>query len=292
MARRLAGRRAPHVDQPLVAVFAGNHGVVAQGVSAFPAVGDAGDGRQFRRRRRGDQPDLQDLRPWPESLRTRAGASDRRHHAGAGARREGLRGDDGLRHGGDRRRRRSARASAKWGSATPPSPPRSISALCGGEAERLGRTRRRRRRRGAGAQGARGGAAPSRCIATHLDDPLEVLRRARRARNRGDGRRDSGGAHAAHSRDARRLRRLRGAAILHALDPAALDHCIAGACVGRERARAKCCAASARSRSSISACGSARVRGAALAAGVVKGALACHIGMATFAEAGVAGKQG
>ena len=31
--------------------------------------------------------------------------------------------------------------------------------------------------------------------------------------------------------------------------------------------------------------------GAALAVGIVKGALACHVGMATFAEAGVAGKE-
>src|SRR3984957_5261933 len=31
------GSARPHVDAPLVAVFAGNHGVVAQGVSAFPA---------------------------------------------------------------------------------------------------------------------------------------------------------------------------------------------------------------------------------------------------------------
>src|SRR5271170_5505374 len=30
------GAPRPHVDQPLVAVFAGNHGVVAQGVSPFP----------------------------------------------------------------------------------------------------------------------------------------------------------------------------------------------------------------------------------------------------------------
>src|SRR3984885_15669517 len=29
----------PHVDSPLVAVFAGNHGVVAQGVSPYPASG-------------------------------------------------------------------------------------------------------------------------------------------------------------------------------------------------------------------------------------------------------------
>ena len=31
------GAARPHVDEPLVAVFAGNHGVVAQGVSPFPA---------------------------------------------------------------------------------------------------------------------------------------------------------------------------------------------------------------------------------------------------------------
>ena len=30
------GAARPHVDSPLVAVFAGNHGVVAQGVSPFP----------------------------------------------------------------------------------------------------------------------------------------------------------------------------------------------------------------------------------------------------------------
>ena len=35
------GRAPPAVNRPLVAVFAGNHGVVAQGVSAFPGGGDA-----------------------------------------------------------------------------------------------------------------------------------------------------------------------------------------------------------------------------------------------------------
>ena len=39
IAKWLAGwqRGAPHIDAPLVAVFAGNHGVVAHGVSAYPA---------------------------------------------------------------------------------------------------------------------------------------------------------------------------------------------------------------------------------------------------------------
>ena len=36
MAGGLAANAPPHVDNPLVAVFAGNHGVVAQGVSAYP----------------------------------------------------------------------------------------------------------------------------------------------------------------------------------------------------------------------------------------------------------------
>ena len=63
-------------------------------------LGHRGDGGEFHRRRRRDQPDLQDLRHFAQGLRTRAGKADRRHHPGAGARREGLRGDDGLRHGG------------------------------------------------------------------------------------------------------------------------------------------------------------------------------------------------
>ena len=39
IAKWLAGWQggAPHVDAPLVAVFAGNHGVVSRGVSAYPA---------------------------------------------------------------------------------------------------------------------------------------------------------------------------------------------------------------------------------------------------------------
>ena len=158
------GAARPHVDAPLVAVFAGNHGVVAQGVSPYPAIGDAGDGRQFLQRRRGDQSDLQDLRHFAESLRARAGAADRRHHARAGARREGLRGDDGLRHGGARLAARSA-VPRRNGHRQHHGRRRDLSRALRRQGGGLGRPRHRRRRRRAQAQGgrrARGGRAASR----------------------------------------------------------------------------------------------------------------------------------
>ena len=49
------------------------------------------------------------------------------------------------------------------------------------------------------------------------------------------------------------------AAILHAIDPARLDHCLAGH-VSAEGAHAECCAVSAKGRCSISTCGSAKAR--------------------------------
>ncbi len=124
----------------------------------------------------------------------------------------------------------------------------------------------------------------------HLADPLEVLRRL-------------GGREIAAMVGAilaARIERIpvildgyvvcAAAAVLHALDPAALDHCVAG------------------HRSAEGAHGEVLRRlgkvplldlglrlgegtGAALAAGIVRSALACHTGMATFAEAGVADKE-
>lgn len=123
----------------------------------------------------------------------------------------------------------------------------------------------------------------------HLGDPLEVLRRL-------------GGREVAAMVGAilaARIERIpvildgyvvcAAAAVLHALDPAALDHCVAG------------------HRSAEGAHGEVLRRlgkvplldlglrlgegtGAALAAGIVRSALACHTGMATFAQAGVADK--
>ena len=158
-----------------------------------------------------------------------------------------------------------------------------------------------RRRTGSGAAPAsttpassarpRRSAPRSPATRTHLADPLEVLARL-------------GGREIAAMAGAILAARLRrtpvvldgfvvcsAAAVLQALDPTALDHCLAGH-VSAERAH----------REVLKRLGKAPLldlgmrlgegSGAALAVGVVKAAVACHNGMATFAEAGVAGKEG
>lgn len=122
----------------------------------------------------------------------------------------------------------------------------------------------------------------------HLDDPLEVLRKL-------------GGREVAAMAGAILAARLQrvpvvldgyvvtaAAAVLKALDPRALDHCLAGH-VSAEPAHRKVL-----ERLGLRALLDLDMRlgegsGAALSIGVIKSALACHGGMATFAEAGVAG---
>ena len=126
--------------------------------------------------------------------------------------------------------------------------------------------------------------------AGHLDDPLEVLRRL-------------GGREIAAITGAiiaARMERVpvvldgfvvcAAAAILHAIDPAIIDHCIAGH-VSAEGAH----------RAVLEKLGKKPLldlgmrlgegTGAALAIGIIQAALACHRGMATFAEAAVSGKS-
>jgi nicotinate-nucleotide--dimethylbenzimidazole phosphoribosyltransferase len=124
----------------------------------------------------------------------------------------------------------------------------------------------------------------------HLSDPLEILARL-------------GGREIAAIAGAILAARLRrtpvlldgfvvcsAAAVLLALDDSALDHCLA-AHVSAERAH----------RHALKLIGKTPLldlgmrlgegSGGALAVGIVKAAVACHNGMATFAEAGVAGKE-
>ena len=68
------GRHPPRVDQPRTCVFAGNHGVAARGVSAYPGRGDRADGAELHRRRRRGEPALPTRRRRPAGLRDGAGA--------------------------------------------------------------------------------------------------------------------------------------------------------------------------------------------------------------------------
>jgi nicotinate-nucleotide--dimethylbenzimidazole phosphoribosyltransferase len=78
------------------------------------------------------------------------------------------------------------------------------------------------------------------------------------------------------------------AAVLHRAMPGALDHCIAGH-VSAEPGHARLLAALGLDPLLSLGMRLGEGSGAALALQVVRGALACHSGMATFAEAGVAG---
>lgn len=125
----------------------------------------------------------------------------------------------------------------------------------------------------------------------HLDDPLEVLRRL-------------GGREIAAMVGAILAARIErvpvildgyvvcaAAAILHAIDPATLDHCIAGH-LSAEGAHATVLARLGKKPLLDLGLRLGEGTGAALAAGIVKAALACHKGMATFSQAGVANKAG
>ncbi|GCA52526.1 MULTISPECIES: nicotinate-nucleotide--dimethylbenzimidazole phosphoribosyltransferase [Sinorhizobium] len=149
---------------------------------------------------------------------------------------------------------------------------------------------------GTGSEGevlARKIAAVEKAVALHRDhlsDPLEVMRRL-------------GGREIAAMAGAILAARMQkvpviidgyvataAAAILKAANPAALDHCLIGHVSsepGHMRAIEKL------GKTPLLALGMrlGEGTGAALAAGIVKAAAACHSGMATFAQAGVSNKE-
>ena len=125
----------------------------------------------------------------------------------------------------------------------------------------------------------------------HLADPLEVMRRL-------GGREIAAMAGAILAARIERIPVMldgyvvcAAAALLQALDASALDHCLAGHC------SAEGAHADVLRRLGLRPLLDLDMRlgegsGAALAAAVVKAAVATHNGMATFAQAGVAGKEG
>lgn len=138
---------------------------------------------------------------------------------------------------------------------------------------------------------ARKGAAVATALALHgphLSDPLEVLRRL--------GGREM--AAMAGAILAARLQRIpvvldgivaaAAATVLHALHPAAIDHCLAGHVTDGAHARALARLGLKPVLSLDLAMGEGA--GAALAMGMIRAAVACHVDMATSAAAGLSGK--
>ena len=80
------------------------------------------------------------------------------------------------------------------------------------------------------------------------------------------------------------------ASILHRADPYALDHCIVGH-LSAEPAHRRLCEAIGKQPILDFGMRLGEGSGAAVALGIVKSAVACHSGMATFAEAGVSDKD-
>jgi nicotinate-nucleotide--dimethylbenzimidazole phosphoribosyltransferase len=278
----------PHVDTPLVAVYAGNHGVVAQGVSPFPQSVTQAMVANFSS---GGAAINQICKTLDISLRvfelaleqptgdiTREAALDEKGCAATMAfGMEALASQPDLLCVGEMGIGNTTVAAAIY------------HALYGGRAEDwVGR--------GTGVDDAglaRKAAAVRAAIACHRDhlsDPLEVLRRL-------GGREIAAMAGAILAARVQRVPVVldgfvvcAAAAVLHALDPSALDHCIAGH-VSAESAHVEALRRLGKAPLLNLGMRLGEGTGAALAVGIIKSAVACHNGMATFAEAGVAGKE-
>ncbi len=283
------GRHPPRLDAVRVAVFAGNHGIVARGVSAFPAAVtvqmvanfEAG-GAAINQLARVFGADLVvtplDLdRPTADFTQAPAmSESECRAAFDAGAAVVGA-GLDAL-------------CVGEMGIGNTTVAAALAAALCGGSgADWVGR--------GTGVDDdglARKAAAVDAALEFHgaaLADPLAALRRV------------GGRELAAIAGAVLRAREIgvpvlldgfvatAAAAVLQRARPGALDHCIAGHC-----------SAEAGHRRLLAALGLdplldlgmrlGEASGAAVALGVLKAAVATHNGMATFGQAGVSGKGG
>ena len=274
----------PHVTRPLVCVFAGNHGVVAQGVSAFPAdvtrlmldAFGAGGGTinqicasfDFGFKAFDLALDL------PTADMTEQPAMDEKSCVATMAfGMEALAGGVDLLGLGEMGIGNTTAAAAIY------------AALYGGDPDRfVGH--------GAGADEAqmqRKCAAVRKALALHqeaLSDPLEILRRL-------GGREIAAMAGAIM---AARLQRVpvvldgyvvtAAAAVLHAMDPHSIDHCVAGH-LSSEGAHAEVLAHLGLEPILSLGMRLGEASGAALAMVMIKAAVACHNGTHTLAQVGI-----
>jgi nicotinate-nucleotide--dimethylbenzimidazole phosphoribosyltransferase len=281
------GEAEPTIERPLVAVFAANHGVVAKGVSAFPAsvtrqmlenftAGGAAVNQLCKSFGLGlkvfelalEQP-TRDFSEEP-AMEEAAAAATLAY------------GMEALDGGVD------LLAPGEMGIGNTTSAAAIYAALYGGPAARW-------TGRGTGVDDsglARKNAVIDTALAlhgAHLDDPLEILRRL--------GGREIAGMMGAIL--AARLQRVpvvldgyvacAAAALLHAMSPEAIAHCKAGH-VSAEGAHAEVLARLGKKPLLDLGMRLGEGSGAALAIGIIKAALACHRDMATFESAGVSGK--
>jgi nicotinate-nucleotide--dimethylbenzimidazole phosphoribosyltransferase len=280
------GRHPPKIDRPRVCVFAGNHGVAAQGVSAYPPEVTAQMVANFQA---GGAAVNQlclvndaELRVYEMALEhptadfTEGPAMDEAGCATAMA--YGMMAvDEGL----------DMLCVGEMGIGNSTSAAALAHALFGGTAEDWTGP-------GTGVEGsalARKRQVVDRAVTRHLaetTDAFDVLRRL-------------GGhelAAIAGAILAARMGRIpvildgyaatAAAAVLHRSAPHALDHCIVGH-LSAEPAHARLCEAIGKRPLLDLGMRLGEASGAALALGVVKAAVACHAGMASFAEAGVSG---
>ncbi|MBP0614385.1 nicotinate-nucleotide--dimethylbenzimidazole phosphoribosyltransferase [Jiella mangrovi] len=278
----------PHVDRPLVAVFAGNHGVTAKGVSAFPPEVTAQMVSNFAA---GGAAINQICASYDLSLKvydlaleiptddfTEAAAMDEKTCAATMAfGMEVLMDKPDLLCIGEMGIGNTAVAAAIY------------AGLFGGSGSDW-----------AGAGTGLAGEALARKAAVidqglafhkgHLSDPLEVLRRLGGREIAAMAGAILGARHQNVPVIVDGFVATSAAAVLYKLDPRALDHCLFGH-VSAERGHMK--ALEAMGKVPLLALGMrlGEGTGAALAAGIVKAAARCHRDMATFAEAAVANRD-
>jgi len=280
--------RPPAVNRPLVAIFAGNHGVTKQGVTPFPASvtkqmvdNFAAGGAAINQICIANDLGLKifDLAlDIPTGDITVEAALDERSCAATMAfGMEAVAGGTDLLCIGEMGIGNTTIAAAIF------------YALYGGEAKDWVGP-------GTGSEGEvleRKIAAVEKAVALHkphLSDPLEVLRRL-------GGREIAAMAGAILAARAQRIPVLidgyvatAAAAVLHAANPRALDHCMIGH-VSAEPGHIKVIEKFGKTPLLALGMRLGEGTGAALAAGIVKAAALCHSGMATFAQAGVSAKE-
>ena len=280
--------RSPQVTRPLVAIFAGNHGVTKQGVSPYPpevteqmvanfTAGGAAINQICVTHDLGLKVFDLALQIPTGDITQEAALSERDCAATMAFGMEAIAGGTDLLCIGEMGIGNTTIAAAIF------------YALYGGKAEDWVGP-------GTGAEGEglkRKIDAVERAVALHrdhLDDPLEILRRV-------GGREIAAMAGAILAARVEKIPVLidgyvatAAAAILKAANPTALDHCLIGhvsAEPGHMRAIERL------GKTPLLALGMrlGEGTGAALAAGIVKAAAACHSGMATFDSAGVSNKD-